>query len=446
MSFAPALVDAFLRVALVPRADGHTTGSIAEAEAIRHAHPALARASMHSAAALGDPDAIRERLSRDPGSATSAGGPWGWDPLTTLCFSRYLRLDAARAGSFTESAELLLVAGADPNTGWSNPDHGPTPMVERVLYGAAAVARHVGVTELLLAHGADPNDDETTYHVPESHDLTTLRLLLASGQCSGDSLTTMLLRKADWHDYDGMALLLAHGADPNGASSWGITPLQQSIRRDNDLEHIQLLLDHGGLLESVVHTPSALTIAAARGRSDVLRLAERRGFLLPTEGRTGVLVACALGRAPSAQLMRSEYMQSFRSSEPTMLGAITCAFAGVGNVNGLASLFALGIPVDAPGPEDGYWGLAANVTALHVACWRLQDDVVELLLQHGASVHAVDARGQSPLDYYVRGCTNSYWAGRRTLRIGRALLAAGADALGISRPTGDLQLDELFAR
>jgi hypothetical protein len=42
-----------------------------------------------------------------------------------------------------------------------------------------------------------------------------LKVLVESGRLSADSLTTMLLRKADWHDLDGITYLLERGADPN---------------------------------------------------------------------------------------------------------------------------------------------------------------------------------------------------------------------------------------
>ena len=45
----------------------------------------------------------------------------------------------------------------------------------------------------------------------------------------------MLLRKADWHDYEGIKYLLEHGADPNLMTMWGYTALHQALRRDNAL-------------------------------------------------------------------------------------------------------------------------------------------------------------------------------------------------------------------
>ena len=70
------------------------------------------------------------------------------------------------------------------------------------------MAQHPGVTRLLLERGADPNDEETPYHVAETRNNAVLRVLLESNRLNPDSMTTLLLRKADWHDLEGMRLLL----------------------------------------------------------------------------------------------------------------------------------------------------------------------------------------------------------------------------------------------
>jgi ankyrin repeat protein len=55
----------------------------------------------------------------------------------------------------------------------------------------------------------------------------------------------MLIRKHDFHDYDGAKYLLELGVDPNG--KWGTTsPFNHALMRDNHLAIITLLLDHGG--------------------------------------------------------------------------------------------------------------------------------------------------------------------------------------------------------
>src|SRR5207249_9840887 len=101
---------------------------------------------IHSAAILGDDAAVRRFLELDPGNATVKGGPRGWDALTHLCFSKYLRLDAARSVGFVRAAQALLDAGASANTGWYEMNHRPEPEWESASYGAAGVAHHAGLT------------------------------------------------------------------------------------------------------------------------------------------------------------------------------------------------------------------------------------------------------------------------------------------------------------
>src|SRR5690242_148976 len=207
-------------------------------------YPHVAASSIYTAAILADEATVRAFLGRDPSSATAKGGPLGWDALTYLCFSRYLRLDRARSEAFVRTARALLDTGASPNTGWIEMiDHpNPRPVLEAAIYGAAGVAQHAGITRLLLERGADPNDEETAYHVIETYENDVLKILLESGKFNQRSLAVALLRKCDWHHLDGLRLVLEHGGDPNWMTGWGMTALHQSVRRDNRIQMIELLL------------------------------------------------------------------------------------------------------------------------------------------------------------------------------------------------------------
>jgi len=240
-------VDAFLRAALVPRATTHVAGTLDEAEAIRARYPQVERANIYTAAVLGDAAEMRAVLDGDASAATRKGGPFEWEPLLHVCFSRYLRLDPARADGFERVARMLLEAGADANGGWyEEPYYEGGPKVwESALYGAAGLAQSAGVTRALLEFGADPNDGETPYHAPEGYDNTVVELLLKSGKLSPMSLSWMLCRKADWHDHDGMKLVLEHGGDPNVIPRWGNNALQHAVQRDNGIETIRMLLERG---------------------------------------------------------------------------------------------------------------------------------------------------------------------------------------------------------
>src|SRR5258708_27119881 len=180
-------------------------GWLDRSEAILAEHPEIAGSDIHTAAILGDDAAVRRFLELDPASATTKGGPRGWDALTHLCFSKYLRLDRARTDGFVRAATALLDAGASANTGVFAENHQPNPEWESVLYGAAGVAHHPEMTRLLLERGADPNDGEVAYHSPETLDNRAMKILVESGKLTPVSIATMLIRTLNWHDDDGIA-------------------------------------------------------------------------------------------------------------------------------------------------------------------------------------------------------------------------------------------------
>jgi len=445
---------AFLEAACVPLDADHGSGSLVEAEEIVAASPTIGSESIYTAAALGDDAAVRGFIESDPSLATAKGGPRNWDALTYLCFSRYLKLDKSRSDGFVRAATALLDAGANPNTGWFESEHEPRSVWESVMYGAAGVAKHPGLTRILLERGGDPNDDETPYHVPETFDNSVLEVLLESGKLNADSLATLLLRKTDWHHYEGMELLLKKGIDPDRNTHWGKTALHNAVLRDNGIEIIELLLDHGadplqqtarphrGVLP--VPSQSAIEMAARRGRSDALRLFRDRGKSIELAGVAALIAACALGDAAT--------IANIVEREPGLTaeligegGKLLADFAGNDNVAGVACLLDLGVPVDAPFEHgDGYFGIAPNSTALQVAAWRAAHDVVKLLLKRGASVDAKTGNGRTPLQLAIRACVDSYWTSRRNIQSIEALLNAGASTEGIPEKTGYEAADALL--
>ncbi len=379
-------------------------GTLERAEAILAAHPGLANTSIHAAAILGDDAAVRRHLALDPRNATAKAAPFGGDALLYLCLSKYLRLDHARSQGFVRAATALLDAGADPNTGFQST--GEYPDWETALYGAAAVARHVEITRLLLERGADPNDIETVYHTPETHDNSTMKLLVETGKVTPESLAFMLVRKHDLHDYEGVRYLLQQGAGPNHQIKLGFRPLHHAIRRDNRLAIIELLLDHGAdptLADRDGRT--AVAMAARRGRRDVLTAFAQRGIPIALQGVERLIAACAMNDAAAIRTM-VESEPRFVDDLLAQGGTLLAEFAGTANKEGVAHLLDLGVNVAALYPGDPYFDIAKDSTALHVAAWKAWPAVVKLLIERGAPVNALDGKGRTPLALAVRACVD----------------------------------------
>ncbi|HEY2115612.1 MAG TPA: ankyrin repeat domain-containing protein [Candidatus Angelobacter sp.] len=428
-------------------------GSLEKANAILQEHPEIANSSIHVAAILGDDAAVRRLLADDPQNAFKKAPPHDGDALVYLCLSKYLRLDKTRSEAFLRAATALLDAGADPNAGfWSKDEYHE---FETALYGAAGVAHHAELTRLLLERGADPNDNETFYHAPETYDNAALKVLVESGKMRADLLAGMLLRKADWHDYEGIKYLLEHGADPNRITLWGYTALHQALRRDNALKNIELMLEHGAdpAIKTVTKvkasfTPdfeqrSGMAIAAHRGRGDVLAALERRGFTLEFSGVDRLIAACARNDAAAVRAIAERGPQLVQELLNEG-GRVLAEFAGTNNAEGIQLLLDLGVPIDALYDGDPYFGIAKDSTALHVAAWKAWPKTVKLLIERGAPVNAQDAKGRTALMLAVKACVDSYWTNRRSPESVEALLKAGASASGVDYPSGYDEVDALL--
>jgi ankyrin repeat protein len=439
-------VSAFLEAASVDRHGWHGGGTLEHAETIRSHYSEVSNANIYSAAVLGDAATVRRLLALDPKLATAKGGPHDWDALTYLCFSRYLRIDTARSDGFVGAARALLQAGAQADTGWVEYiDTPPRPVPETAIYAAAGIARNVDLTRLLLEYGANPNDEETPYHVAETYDNAVLQVLLDSGRLNEVSLATIAGRKCDWHDDKGLHLVLERGANPNYRTVWKYTPFQQSIRRDNGLVMIEDFLDHGAdpKLPNDSDGRNAIQMAAWHGRGDILELLERRGVGLKLGGLDALVAACAradLGAARSLLREDPALLAQLLANSSELLGH----FAGTANDGGIRCLLELGVSPGTLCAHDRYWDLAADSTALHVAAWRANHNVVKTLLAAGTPINARDQRGRTALQLAVKACIDSYWKYRRKPDSVAALLAAGATADGIELPTGYQAIDDLL--
>lgn len=428
-----------VRTAFLKEAMWH--GTLVAAEAILAEHPELRTADIHTAAVLGDDALVRQFIARDPASVTAKSPPYGGDALNYLGLSKYLRLDPSRSDAFLRAARALLDAGADPNTGfWTT---GKFPEYESALYGAAGVAHHAALTRLLIERGANPNDEDAVYHSPEGDDLGAMQVLVETGKVTPENLSVMLVRKSDWHDYEGVKYLLEHGAGTNFQRGRGWFPLLHAIARNNSLSIIDLMLDYRADPHLRDEGTSAIELAARRGRGDVLTAFVKRGVALDLEGVDRLIAACATDN--TAEI--NELTQHEPQLKAELLGqgsTLLAEFTSTWNTAGVRHLLDLGVPVASLYKGDGYFDVAAESTALHVAAWQIRADLVQLLLERGAPVNARDGKGRTPLMLAVKACVDSYWQHRRTPEPARLLLAAGSTTDGVTFPSGYADVDALL--
>lgn len=414
-------------------------GGLERAEAILEAHPSLRSADIHIAAILGDDEAVCRFIVADPASVHAKSPPYGGDALNYLGLSKYLRLHPGRTEAFARAATALLDAGADPNTGfWKDGEF------ETVGYGVAGVAHNERLTRLLIERGADPNDGEVVYHSPESHDLGAMRVVVETGRVTPEHLVLMLVRKIDWHHYEGIAYLLQQGADPNFARSRGWQPLHHAVARDNALRNIELLLDHGADPSAEWHGLTAIARAARHGRNDLLELLARRGVELRLTGVDRLIEACAMGD--------TERARAIGKTEPALMdallamgGDLLARFAGTWNTPGVKTLLDLGLDPATPFAEgDGYWDQPAGSLPIHIAAWRCAAGVLKLLIERGSPVDVKDPKGRTPVELAVKACTSSYWTEYCSPASIEALLDAGAGWGRVKAPSGNAQVDALL--
>jgi hypothetical protein len=129
----------------------------------------------------------------------------------------------------------------------------------------------------------------------------------------------------------------------------------------------------------------------------------------------------------------------------TESGRLLARFAGVGNTNGVRQLLDLGVDVGELYKEgDGYFDIAPNSMAIHVAAWRAHHATLRLLIERGSPIDVPDGQGRTPLALAVKACVDSYWTDRRTPESVDALLRAGARASEVGFPSGYAEVDELL--
>ena len=349
-----------------------------------HERPDLAGSDPWMACATGDLAVLRETTQRDPDWLQRAGGPLMLVPLIAVTHSSLLRL-APFADRLRACARWLLDAGADPRQTIGNrwpPASLQSPSgTERLsaLYGAAGQNHDVQLTQMLLEAGADPNDGESLYHsldgTPASRECTRL-LLEAGARVQGSNA---LFRVLDLDDVPALRLLLAHGADPNednGQGEWG-RPLLWALRRRRSPAHVQALLQAGA--DPATRTPQGLpaaTLARRFGLAEAAALLEQAAGTEPSSPGEHFLAACASGDAAGARRLLDAHPGLLAGLAPEQLRMLP-ELAALGCMQAVRCMVALGWPIDARG---GDW----DASALNQAVFRGDAAMARWLLEQGA--------------------------------------------------------------
>lgn len=252
-------VDEFLRLACLTYG-GDDLERPRRAQTLLDANRQLSRENIFAAAAAGDDDAVIEFLIADRDSATEVGGPYAWEPLLYLCYSR---LDDGTGGAgFLKAATALLDGGADPNAGylWNGMTSPFTALTGAFgegedRYNQPHHPAGFRLATLLLARGADANDSQTLYNRSWSRSDEHVELLLEWGLGKGDGgpwhrrlgethptprqmIDEELVKAAAMSRPNRVRLLLRGGADPNargqhplhrGRSAYELAALNGSV-------------------------------------------------------------------------------------------------------------------------------------------------------------------------------------------------------------------------
>lgn len=229
--------DEFLRLATVHYGQDDPQQPVA-ARALLTRFPEVAVSNIFTMVVAGDVGAVRAELDRSPRHAVLQGGPFRWEPLLYLTYSR---LEVAPEAPL-EIARLLLRHGADPNTGFlwaglTSPFTALTGVFGRGEGNQPPHQSRLELARLLLEAGADPNDTQTIYNCglgcPPPYDDDHLRMLLEFGLGHGDGgpwhqrltvahptprelLEDELVFASSAGLVDRVRLVLAAGADPEG--------------------------------------------------------------------------------------------------------------------------------------------------------------------------------------------------------------------------------------
>lgn len=353
-----AAVRSLLRRGADANAREQTRGQTALMWAVANRHPGVTQLLLDAGADVHARSEVRTRVynmggSRSAGSA-SQGIPLKEVPVggsTPILF-------AARSGD-VESAQLLLDAGADVHDTMAD---GNTAVV------IAAHSGHGSLVRVLLDAGADVNAAPLGYTA--LHAAVLRGDLRDRGVLNDDPIAGLAL----------VELLLARGADPD------IQVTQPTpVRR---WSHDFALMDRWS-------GATAFWLAAKFLETDMMRALAAAGAdtrLASRDGTTPLMAAAGLGYRRGGGSAFVTDRRDFSAYNPVASAEEGSRIPAAEEQRAHA---AVALAIELGG--DVAATTVAGDTALHGAASHGMDTVVELLVEHGADLHATNERGQTPM-------------------------------------------------